>query len=61
MTLETPTRLEPMRLSTVPEHTAGLIAELSASSARLCQGLHAQSAANLADLLRVMNLIYRSI
>ena len=53
MTLETPTRLEPMRLSTVPEHTAGLIDKLSASSARLGHGLHTQSAAILADLVRV--------
>ncbi len=61
MTLETPTRLEPMRLSTVPERTAGLIAELSASSARLGYGLHAQSAENLADLVRVMNAYYTNL
>jgi len=59
--MESPTRLEPTRLSTVPEQTAGLIAELSASSARLGHGLHAHSAANLADLIRVMNAYYTNL
>ena len=61
MTFETPSRLEPMRLSSVPEQTAGLVAELSASSARLGHSLHAQSAANLADLVRVMNAYYTNL
>ena len=50
-----------MRLSAVPEDTVGLVAELSASSARLGNGLHAQSAANLADLVRVMNAYYTNL
>lgn len=58
---ETPARLEPMRLSVVPENTAGLAVELSASSARLGSGLHVQSAANLAALVRVMNAYYTNL
>jgi len=58
---ESPARLEPMRLSVVPEQTAGLVAELSASCARLGHGLHAQSAANLAELIRVMNAYYTNL
>jgi len=50
-----------MRLSAVTEQTAGLLAELSASCARLGHGLHAQSAANLADLVRVMNAYYTNL
>lgn len=50
-----------MRLSAVPEETAGLVAELSAGCSRLGQGLHAQSAANLADLVRVMNAYYTNL
>ena len=50
-----------MRLSAVPEQTAGLIAKLSASGARLGHGLHAQSATNLAELVRVMNAYYSNL
>ena len=50
-----------MRLSSVPEKTAGLVAELSAACARLGHGLHTQSSANLADLVRVMNAYYTNL
>jgi len=50
-----------MRLSIMPEQTAGLAADLSASSARLGHGLHVQSAANLASLVRVMNAYYTNL
>ena len=50
-----------MRLSAVTEQTAGLLAELSASCARLGHGLHMHSAANLADLVRVMNAYYTNL
>jgi len=58
---ENPSRLEPMRLSSVPEQITGLAIELSASCERLGCGLHAQSAANLADLVRVMNAYYTNL
>ena len=50
-----------MRLSAVTEETAGLLAELSASCARLGHGLHEKSASNLADLVRVMNAYYTNL
>ena len=53
--MEFHTKLEPMRLSVVSVHTAGLVTELSAGCAQLGHGLHAQSVANLADVARVMN------
>jgi len=59
--LETPQRIEPARLEDVPEAVADLIAELVAASAKLGNGLHPQTAANLAGLVRVMNTYYSNL
>src|SRR5262245_7160509 len=55
---ETPQRIEPARLEEATEAIADVIAELSAASATLGAGLHARTAANLADLVRIMNTYY---
>ena len=52
-------RIEPARLENPPEQVADLVAELSAVTARLGRSLHPRTAANLADLVRVMNMYYR--
>jgi hypothetical protein len=53
--VETHQRIEPARLEETPEAIADVIADLSAASARLGKGLHPLTAANLADLVRLMN------
>jgi Fic family protein len=58
---ETVQRIEPTRLENPPERVADLIAELSASTARLGRSLHPRTAANLADLVRVMNTYYSNL
>lgn len=52
---QTPYRIEPARLENPPEHVADLAAELAAKSATLGSSLHPRTAANLADLVRIMN------
>lgn len=58
---ETVHRIEPTRLETPPEAVADLVAELSASSARLGGALHPRTAANLAELVRIMNTYYSNL
>ncbi len=58
---ETPQRIEPARLEETPEAIADVIADLSAASARLGAGLHPHTAANLADLVRLMNTYYSNL
>jgi Fic family protein len=58
---ETPQRIEPARLEEVPESVANVIAELSAASATLGAKLHPRTAANLADLVRLMNTYYSNL
>jgi len=58
---ETVRRIEPARLENPPETVADLIAELSATSAKLGASLHPQTAAHLADLVRVMNTYYSNL
>lgn len=60
-TPETPFRIEPARLENPPEAVADLVAELSASSAKLGQSLHPRTAANLAELVRIMNTYYSNL
>jgi Fic family protein len=60
-TLETPQRIEPARLEETTEAIADVIADLSAASARLGVGLHPRTAANLADLVRIMNTYYSNL
>ena len=59
--LESVQRIEPTRLENPPERVADLAAELSAASARLGGSLHARTAANLADLMRIMNTYYSNL
>ncbi len=58
---ETPQRIEPARLEEASEAIADVIADLSASSAKLGLGLHPRTAANLADLVRLMNTYYSNL
>ncbi|WIW45421.1 Fic family protein [Bradyrhizobium sp. 62B] len=58
---ETPQRIEPARLEETPEAIADVIADLSAASAKLGHGLHPRTAANLADLVRLMNTYYSNL
>ncbi|AWU98089.1 hypothetical protein [Azospirillum ramasamyi] len=53
--LETPGRIEPCRLEAVSEDITDLVAVLAASSAKLGARLNPRTAANLADLVRIMN------
>lgn len=59
--LETVHRIEPARLENPPEMVADLIAELAASSAKLGRSLDARTAANLAQLVRIMNTYYSNL
>jgi hypothetical protein len=55
MTLETPFRIEPCRLDQPSEKIADVVAEIAAASATLGHALHSRTAANLGDLVRLMN------
>lgn len=61
MAIETPQRIEPARLEETSEAIADVVADLSAASARLGVGLHQRTAANLADLVRLMNTYYSNL
>ena len=54
-------RIEPARLQSTPEEVADLVAELSAATAVLGRALHPRTAANLADLVRIMNTYYSNL
>jgi Fic family protein len=58
---ETPFRIEPARLEETPETIADVVAELSSATALLGARLHARTAANLADLVRLMNCYYSNL
>src|SRR2546426_780842 len=59
--VETVHSIEPARLENPPELVADLVAELSASSARLGRSLHPRTAANLSELVRIMNTYYSNL
>lgn len=59
--IETVHRIEPARLENPPEAVADLVAELSASSAKLGRSLHPRTASNLAEFVRVMNTYYSNL
>ena len=61
MTTETPFRIEPCRLEQPPEQIADVVAEIAAASATLGRALHPRTAANLADLVRLMNCYYSNL
>lgn len=54
-------RIEPCRLDEIPSSIADLIAEISARSAILGVALHPRTAANLAELVRLMNTYYSNL
>jgi Fic family protein len=54
-------RIEPTRVENPPEPVADLAAELSAASAKVGRSLHARTAGNLADLVRIMNTYYSNL
>jgi Fic family protein len=59
--LESVQRIEPTRLENPPERVADLAAELSAATVRLGGSLHPRTAANLADVVRIMNTYYSNL
>jgi Fic family protein len=60
--LETPQRVEPARLEDeTPAAVVDVVADLAAASATLGKALHPKTAANLADLVRVMNSYYSNL
>jgi Fic family protein len=58
---ETEGRFEPAHLESVAPAIADLVAEISASAAMLGRALHPKTAANLADLVRMMNTYYSNL
>jgi Fic family protein len=61
MPLETPQRIEPARLEAASVTISDAVAELSAAAATLGKALHPHTAANLADLVRIMNTYYSNL
>ncbi|MEP0709068.1 MAG: Fic family protein [Parvibaculum sp.] len=59
--LENVQRIEPARLEEMPAALADEIATLSFASAKLGRALHPRTAANLADLVRIMNTYYSNL
>ncbi len=59
--IETPSRLEPCFLDEARGELLDLVAELPAAANRLAGRLHPRTAANLADLVRVMNCYYSNL
>lgn len=59
--LETPFRIEPARLEQAPAAINDRVAEIAAASAILGKALHPTTAANLADLVRMMNCYYSNL
>lgn len=60
-TTESVQRIEPARLEEPGEAIADTVAELSAAAATLGNTLHPRTAANLADLVRIMNAYYSNL
>ncbi|MFG1345545.1 Fic family protein [Xanthobacter autotrophicus DSM 431] len=54
-------RIEPARLEEVPESISDALADLSAKSATLGSSLNPRTAANLADLVRIINTYYSNL
>ena len=58
---ESPSRIEPARLSSIPEEVNDLVSELSTATAALGSRLHVKTGANLAGLVRTMNCYYSNL
>lgn len=61
MAPETVQRIEPTRLEDIPEAISNVTAELAAMTATLGRALNPRTAANLADLVRIMNTYYSNL
>ena len=61
MTFESVDRIEPARLEAPTAQIADVIAELSGAAATLGRALHPNTAAQLADLVRLMNCYYSNL
>ena len=61
MDQESVNRIEPARLEEPNSAIADVLAELAATSATLGRALHPRTAANLADLVRIMNTYYSNL
>lgn len=61
MEVESVVRIEPARLEEPTAAIADVIADLSAAAATLGLALHPRTAANLADLVRIMNTYYSNL
>lgn len=59
--IETPSRIEPCLLDTVPVEIMDVIASLTAAAERLGGRLRPQTAASLAELVRVINCYYSNL
>ena len=59
--MESVQRIEPARLEEPGEAIADIVAELSAATATLGNTLHPRTAANLADLVRIVNAYYSNL
>ncbi len=59
--IETPSRIEPCLLDETNAEILDLVADLSRAAGALGNRLHPRSAANLADLVRVMNCYYSNL
>jgi Fic family protein len=59
--IETPYRIEPCLLESIPVGLTDLIADLTTSSERIASQLHPRTAASLADLVRIMNCYYSNL
>ncbi|MCD0419136.1 Fic family protein [Rubrivivax sp. JA1024] len=61
MLLETPQRIEPTGLEEVNTAITDVIADLASAAATLGRAFHPRTAANLADLVRIMNTYYSNL
>src|SRR2546421_5599390 len=59
--METVERIEPARLEDLSEAISDVVAELSAAAAKLGHALNPRTAANLAELVRIMNTYYSNL
>lgn len=58
---EMPSRIEPARIDTLGGDLPDLVAEVAAKAERLGHSLHPKTAANLSDLVRLMNTYYSNL
>jgi len=61
LSIETPSRIEPCLLESIPIGITDLIANLTASSERLASRLHPRTASSLAEMVRMMNCYYSNL